>query len=123
MDVFAWICAVALAATFLIVGVMKLVVPREKLISMRSFGWAADWSSRDIRGIGLAETLGAIGVIVPWATGIAPVLTPIAAVGLTLIQVGAFRTHWRRGEKREAWGNVSLLSLAVVVAVIRFVQL
>lgn len=42
-----------------------------------------------LRFIGAAELAGAIGVVVPWATGIAPWLTPMAALGLVPIMVGA----------------------------------
>jgi hypothetical protein len=51
------------------------------------------------------------------------VLTPIAAVGLAVIQAGAIRTHLRRGEKQVLPLNAVLLVVAVVVAVLRFAQL
>jgi len=53
-------------------------------------------------------------------TGIAPILTPLAAVGLLLIMIGAIVTHLRRGEARTIVVNVVLLLLAAVVAWGRF---
>jgi hypothetical protein len=42
-----------------------------------------------IRFIGVCETLGAIGMILPGLTGIRPGLTPLAAAGLVIIMIGA----------------------------------
>ncbi|MGI8456573.1 MAG: DoxX family protein [Propionibacteriaceae bacterium] len=123
MDILAWILCISLAGTYLGVGLIKLIQPRAVLMKKANFGWAADYTDANVKGIGLAEVLGAIGVIVPWATMIAPVLTPVAALGLAALQVGAVRTHLRRGETKVVPGNVLLLLIAVVAAVIRFTQL
>ena len=56
------------------------------------------WSDANVKLLGLAEVLGAVGLIVPWLTGIAPVLTPVAAVALTVIMGGAVKTHVDRKE-------------------------
>jgi hypothetical protein len=42
-----------------------------------------------LRFIGICEVLGAVGLIAPWATHIRPGLTPLAAVGLVVIMIGA----------------------------------
>lgn len=65
--------------------------------------------------IGLAEVLGAVGLIVPWATRIVPVLTPVAAVGLAVLMAGAAQTHRRRKEPA-----IVLAIIAAVIAVGRF---
>ena len=69
--------------------------------------------------VGLVEILGALGVILPWLTGIAPILTPIASIGLAVVQIGALRVHLVRNERRPLPANVLLL-LAACVAVGRF---
>jgi len=51
-----------------------------------------------VRFIGMAETLGAIGLVLPAATRIKPSLTPLAALGLTTVMVLAAITHVARGE-------------------------
>jgi predicted PurR-regulated permease PerM len=79
-----------------------------------------DFSPTQVRGIGLLEFLAAIGLIVPAATKIAPILTPIAAAGLGLIMVGAMVTHFRRHEHPEIITNIALGLLAVFVAAGQF---
>ena len=123
MDILAWILCIALAGTYLGAGLLKLIQPRTTMMTKPNFAWAADFTDANIKGIGLAEVLGAIGVIVPWATMIAPVLTPIAALGLAVLQVGAMQTHRRRGETKVIPANAVLLVIALVAAILRFIQL
>ncbi|MGH2608331.1 MAG: DoxX family protein [Tepidiformaceae bacterium] len=78
-----WATQAILAAIFLFAGVMKLVSPADTL---------ADQSSLPVlflRLIGLCETLGAIGLIIPGLLRIRTGLTPLAAAGLVVIMVGA----------------------------------
>jgi len=82
--------------------------------------WVEDFSPATIKGIGVAELLGAIGLILPPLTHIAPVLAPIAALGLAVLQIGAGITHVRRREIRMLSANVPLVVLAIIVAVIGF---
>jgi hypothetical protein len=69
------------------------------------------------------EMLAAAGLILPQATDIAPVLTPMAAVGLGVVMVGATGTHIRLGEPRNVATNGVLFALCVFVAINRFGQL
>ena len=62
---------------------------------------------------------GALGLILPWLTGIAPILTPAAAAGLALLQVGAAVFHGRRAEYKQWPVNAVFLALAVFIAVAR----
>ena len=121
MDVLTWILAGLLGAIYLLAGVTKLTQPKDKLVS--NMAWVEDFSAGQVRAIGAVELLGAIGVVLPWALDIAPVLSPLAATGLALVQVGAMRTHLRRGEKQLLPINLTLFALAAVVAVLRFAQL
>jgi uncharacterized membrane protein YphA (DoxX/SURF4 family) len=123
MDVLAWILAGLLAALYLAAGTTKLLQPKEKLLAQGNMAWVEDFDGGQINAIAVLEILGAIGLVLPWAFDVLPVLTPIAAVGLALIQAGAIRTHLRRGEKQVLPINALLLVLAVVVAVLRFTQL
>lgn len=123
MTLLAWVLSALLALVFLAAGGSKLLTPREKLLANPRMGWAGSVSDRQVKAIGAVEVLGALGVVLPWWTGVARVLTPVAAVGLALVMVGAARTHARRGEP-QAYPVVGvLLLLALVVAVIRFTQL
>lgn len=91
-----WIVQALLAGVFTLTGTVKLVVPRERL--EKRMHWAATWPRWRIRLLGLAELAGAIGLVLPAATGIGPVLTPIAALCLAVLMVGAVGTHRGLGE-------------------------
>jgi hypothetical protein len=119
MNVALWIVSGLLAALYLGAGLAKLSQPREKLAAGQ-MGWAADFSDAAVKGIGAVELLGAIGLILPWALGIADVLTPLAATGLVVVQVGAVVVHARRKENASLPVNIVLILLAAFVAIGRF---
>ena len=98
---------------------MKIFRAEEQLVAS-GFGWARDFSPTAIRLIGVAEILGAIGLILPAAMHIAPILVSLAAVGLALVMAGAAAVHARRKEAPMIAMNAVLLALAVVVAWGRF---
>jgi uncharacterized membrane protein YphA (DoxX/SURF4 family) len=119
MNLALWIIAIVLAVAFAGSGLMKLVVPKDKLVTAGQ-GWAQDYSSTNIRLIGLVEVLGAVGLVLPAALHIAPILVPLAAVGLALVMAGAIVVHARRKEPMNIVVNVVLIVLAVIVAWGRF---
>ena len=119
MNLALWIVAIVLAAAFAGSGLLKQFVPKDKLVTSGQ-GWAQDFSPTSIRLIGLAEILGAIGLVVPAAVHIAPILVPLAAIGLVLVMVGAAIVHARRNEPMNIAVNVVLIALAVFVAWGRF---
>ena len=118
MNAVLWIVAGVLALAFLAAGLTKLTQPSEKLAA--TMGWVQDFSPRTVKAIGALEVLAAIGLILPAALDIVPVLVPLAAVGLVLLMIGAAITHARRTEAPMIAINVVLLVLAVVVAWGRF---
>ncbi|MGB8211012.1 MAG: DoxX family protein [Mycobacterium sp.] len=115
MNLALWIVAIVLAATFAGSGLMKLLVPKDKLVNSGQ-GWAQDYTPTNIRLIGFVELLGAAGLILPAVTHIAPILVPLAAIGLVLVMVGAAMVHARRKEAMNIGVNAVLLALAVFVA-------
>ena len=117
MEIVVWVLQILLAVVFLASGVMKLVRPRPALVTS-GMGWAEDYSDNGVKGIGALELLGAIGLVLPAVTGIAPILTPLAAVGLALVMAAAAVVHVRR--KETPVPPVVLGVLALVVAVLRF---
>jgi hypothetical protein len=123
MNVLAWILSGLLAALFLFVGFGKLTQARTKLKESGRMDWVEDFSDGQVKGIGALELLGAIGLILPWALGIAKVLTPIAALGLAGVMAGAVVVHLRRKEGSVAAVPGVLGLLALVVAILRFTQL
>ena len=96
LNVALWVVQGLLAGVFTLTGTAKLVLPREVL--EKRMHWAAAWPRWRIKLLGLAEVVGAVGLVVPAATGVAPVLTPIAALCLAVLMVGAVGTHRRLGE-------------------------
>lgn len=117
-----FIAAGILAFLALATGLMKIVRPREKLLAMGTpFAWVEDFTQLQIRGLGALEVLGAIGVILPMALAVLPVLSPIAALGLAALQAGAFVVHVRRGEK--PYLNMVIFALAGATAVLGFFAL
>jgi hypothetical protein len=91
-----WIADGFVAFVTALTGTAKVVLPRETLATRMH--WAGAWPRWRIKLLGLAELAGAVGLVVPRATGIAPALTPIAALCVAALMVGAVRTHRRLGE-------------------------
>lgn len=106
-----WIAQTFVAVVVALAGTMKLSLSRERLA--QRFHWAGAWPRWGIKLLGLAEVAGAIGLVAPAATGIAPFLTPLAAACLFVLMGGAVRTHRRLGE--------SFLFPAVVAALCVFI--
>ena len=113
-----WIASGLLALAVVAAGGTKLAVPREKLLDKMK--WAATWRDDRFKLLGLAEVLGGVGLIVPWATGIVPVLTPIAALCLVVLMVGAVKTHIDLKEGPMAAGPAFFAALGVFIALGRF---
>ena len=120
MNLTLWIIAGLLAAGFLIAGANKLFIPQEKLAKAPGGGWVLDFSAGFVKVLGAVEILGAVGLILPALLGIAPILVPLAAVGLALIMVGAATVEFRRHEYKHVLVNLIYLVLAAFVAWGRF---
>ena len=83
MTYLLWTIQALLALLFLSAGGMKLVLPLDALAGpVQVPGWF-------IRFIGVAEVLGALGLVLPGLLRVRPGLTPLAAVGLVIIMIGA----------------------------------
>jgi uncharacterized membrane protein YphA (DoxX/SURF4 family) len=79
-----WTFQILLALLFLFAGIMKLVTPVEKLTAQ-----APQFSATFLRFIGVVEVLGGLGMVLPGLLKIKTGLTPLAAVGLVLLMIGA----------------------------------
>ena len=120
MNTARWIVSGLLAAGFLFAGSNKLFIPPAKLAEAPGGGWALDFDAWFIKALGFLEVLGAIGLILPALLDIAPILTPLAAVGLSVIMIGAATVELRRSEAKHALINAAYLALAAFVAIARF---
>jgi len=105
---------------FLIAGVNKLIIPREMLAKAPGGGWALDFSSGFIKTLGAVAMLGVIGLLLPRLVDVAPVLVPLAAVGLGLVMICAAIEESRRQEFKHVLLKVTYLGHATFVAVGRF---
>jgi hypothetical protein len=122
MDIALWTAQGLLAFVYLVAGGLKVIRPREQLVATGRLDWMKDSSDAAVKALGAVEVLGALGMILPEATGIARILTPIAAVGLVIVQIGALRVHLTRNERQPLPINVVLLLLAAFVASGRIVS-
>jgi uncharacterized membrane protein YphA (DoxX/SURF4 family) len=95
-NVVLWIIQGLLALLFLVAGVAKLVMPIAEMTKGTSL------SGLFLRFIGVAEVLGAIGLILPGLLRIRRDLTPLAAAGLVIIMVGATVVNLQGGQKAAA---------------------
>lgn len=91
-----WVVQVLVALGLGMAGAMKLMTPYAELVT--KMPWATDFSAMSVKLIAGAEVLGALGLILPSALRIKPVLTPVAAGCLALLMCGAAVTHLGRGE-------------------------
>jgi uncharacterized membrane protein YphA (DoxX/SURF4 family) len=89
-----WVVQGLLAATFLMAGSMKLVLPIEELTK------EMDFPGPFLRFIGVCEVLGGLGLLLPGLARIRTGLTPLAAAGLVVIMVGATVTTLAIGRRR-----------------------
>lgn len=121
MNVVLWILQVLLALLFLFAGGTKLIMPLDVLLQQGSPnqvmlpGWF-------IRFIGVCEVLGALGLILPGVFKTRQYLTPLAALGLAVIMVGAVVVTIMGDGVRLAIGPFIILLLLLFVAYGRRVQ-
>ena len=122
MTIGLWIAQGLVAVVFLFSAITKGTWSKEKLLAKGQSG-VAPVPLPLLRLIALAELLAVIGLFVPWITGIARFLTPLAAVGLGVVMIGAAAVHLRLREPRTALGNLVILALCVFIAIGRFAAL
>jgi len=108
MNYVLWGAQVVLACIFLFAGGMKLVTPIEVLMAQMA---QMPLPGLFVRFIGVAEVLGALGLILPGLLRIRPGLTPLAAVGLVIIMIGATVLTL-------AIGNVAAALISLVVGLL-----
>ena len=119
MNIALWIAQGILVALYLMAGTMKTFQTAK---AKEQFPWAKNRSDVYVRFVGASELLGALGLILPMVTGILPWLTPVAAIGLSLIQLLAiFTEHLPKKEFNIIPMNVVFLGLSVFVILGRWV--
>ena len=118
MNIALWVVQGLLAVLYGLAGSMKTFTPG-KVRENPQMAWAHGQSDSYIRSVGFPELLGALGLILPMVTGILPWLTPLAAVGLSIIQLLAlFTVHLPR--KEPIVPNIILFALSAFIVVGRW---
>ena len=121
MNTILWVLQILLAIFFIMPGYGKLLSSRQQHIEDRHI--SPDGAVLPIRILGVLEWLGCIGIILPWYTGIAPVLTPIAALGFALIMLAGLVLHGRRKEYKMLPMLFVVFIMAAIVSYYRFAAL
>ena len=115
MRIVLWILQVVLAALFMGHGWLFIAPPAEMAALMDGHVPPAVRTF-----IGMAEVLGALGLIVPGMTRIVPWLTVLAAAGLMIVVGSATLFHLLRGEIGSAAATAILCALVTCVAYMRW---
>ena len=114
MNILLWTLQIVLAVAFGISGLMKLTQHKEQLADQ--MGWVDDFSPTTVQLIGALELLGAVGLVLPAATGTLAWLTPLAALGLLALMLLAIPVHLRRHEASMVAVNVVVGLVAAFIA-------
>ena len=114
MDTALWILQAIMAAVYLSAGIIKLFLEKDKL--EKQFSWVKEFNRFSLKIIGGLEILGAFGLVLPEVTGIVPVLTPAAALGISLIMIMATIFHNRRKEMDSVVITQLLFVIALFIA-------
>jgi uncharacterized membrane protein YphA (DoxX/SURF4 family) len=116
MTLTLWIAQGLLAAIFLVSGSLKISMAKPKLIASGQTG-VAPFPLPVIRLTAACELLAVLGLLLPLPTGIAPILTPIAAFGLAVVMIGATASHLSLREPLQAGATTLILLICLFTAV------
>ena len=118
MEIGLWIVQVSLLGIYAAYGIYKTFFTARAKDKMP---WAKDRTENFIRFVGIAELLGAIGVVFPMLIGILPWLTVLAAIGLTMLQFSAiFTEHLPKKEYKILPLNLYFMTLSIFVLIGRW---
>jgi hypothetical protein len=115
VNIALWIAQILLIVVFGYSAAVKGTQSKERTLELGMSG-VVNVPLPAIRFTALTEVLGIVGLVLPYVTGIAPILTPIAALGLGTIMILAARIHLGLHEPKTAAGNLVLLGLCLFVA-------
>ena len=113
MNIFLWILQIVLGIYFFAIGIMHFIIPPGLPSAM---AWMYELTPLLHYISGAAEILGGLGLILPAVTRIQTRLVPLAALGLSLVMLGAIVYHATRGEYQNIAFNVFLLLATAFVA-------
>ena len=115
MDIALWVATILLVMVFGISALVKGTQTTARAVELGMTG-VVNVPLPVMRFTAFCELLGVIGLVLPYTTGVLPILTPLAAIGLGLIMLPAARIHLGLGEPATAVGNMVLLAVCVFVS-------
>jgi DoxX-like protein len=107
MNFALWVTQILLVVVFGYSALIKGTQSTERAVQLGMTG-VVNVPLPLMRFTAYCEVLGVLGLVVPYSTGVLPILTPLAAIGLGVIMVLAARIHLGLGEPATAAGNVVL---------------
>lgn len=116
MHLALWIVAGVVATAFAAGGIAKLVLPKDKIATAPGGAWVVGFGPGAVRALGVVDILAAAGLVLPAAFGVAPVLVPLAAVGVVLLMAGAVIVRLRYGGAGAIPADLAYLAVALFVA-------
>ncbi len=118
LNIGLWIVQVSLLGIYGAYGVYKTFLTAK---AKEKMAWTNGRSDNFIRFVGIAELLGAVGVVLPMLLGILPWVTVLAAIGLTILQGFAiFTEHLPKKEYKFLPLNLYFAAMSVFVAIGRW---
>lgn len=120
-NIILWAIQVYLVYWFFGPAKMKLLTPTEKLVQYHLV--PSGGSPTPIRILAVLEFLGIAGLILPWITGILPILTPVSALCLGLVMVGAAFFQFKTHNTKKLPKIVLALILCLLVAWFRYQEM
>ncbi|MBS1595824.1 MAG: DoxX family protein [Bacteroidetes bacterium] len=116
-----WIMQTALCAFFLMAGIGKVTGTKDKHVADGHI--KPNGSVAPIRILGVLELAGCVGIILPWLTGVVPVLTPMAGIGFCLVMASGMIVHVARKEYKMLPMLLAIMLMALIVAYCRLSSL
>jgi putative oxidoreductase len=120
LNIALWLAQLVLALMYGMAGVMKTTQPIAEL--SKTVPWSKDVPEMLVRFIGACELAGALGLVLPAATRILPILTPLAATALASVMFLATAFHVSRGEFQYLSFTLGLFAAAAFIAWGRYVK-
>ncbi len=118
MNSLIWTIQILMAVLFILHGLAMFNPPKAvKESVVNKMGYSLPF----LKIIGTLEVLGGLGLILPAWTQVMPFLTPLAALGLTIIMIGAAVSHARQGEGQQTVATSIVTLLVVFVAIGRWI--
>ena len=117
MNATLWTITIVAALAYAAGGASLLLMSRQRYRSLAAGQhWVDDFGDGHLAAIAVIKLIGAVGLVLPAATGTAPMLTPVAACGLALFMAGAATTRFRRSEWPAMVGDIAFIAMFAFLA-------